>query len=317
MKNIKLKRSIRQELPLLGIILLLCVVFSLLSKSFLSTNNLIGILRKSTELMLLAFGMTGAIIAGGTDLSIGALCSLDTVLIAFFYVNARLPMWLSLLLALLASLLVGAVNGFLIGFLRIAPMLATLGMQAMLLGVGLVITSGSVISGFPDSYINFGNGRAFGVIPYQLFLLMAVLVVMHLIYSRSRLGRKIYLIGTNANVAEFSNISYKYTILKVYLLSATMAFLAAIVLSSRLASGRPDIATAYLMPAIGASVVGGVSMNGGKGTIVGTALGVILYMVISNGLLQFVPQNATFFESVLTGLMILGILSYRSLRGKK
>lgn len=313
----KIKKSVRQELPLLGIILLLGIVFSLVSDSFLSTNNLIGILRKSTELMLLAFGMTGAIIAGGTDLSIGALCSLDTVLIAFFHVNAGLPMWLALILALLASLLVGAANGFLIGFLRIAPMLATLGMQAMLLGVGLVITSGSVISGFPDSYVDFSNGRAFGVIPYQLFLLLAVIIVMHLIYSRSRLGRKIYLVGTNPSVAEFSNISYKYTVLKVYLLSAAMAFLAAVVLSSRLASGRPDIATAYLMPAIGASVVGGVSMSGGKGTIIGTMLGVILYMVISNGLLQFVPQNATFFENVVTGLMILGILGYRSLSGKK
>lgn len=313
----KVKKNVRQELVLVVVILMLGVVFSILSNSFLSANNIIGILRKSTELMLLTFGMAGAIIAGGTDLSIGALCSLDTVLIAFFHVNAGLPVFLALVVACILSLLIGVINGVVIGCLKVAPMLATLGMQAVLLGLGLVITSGSVISGFPDWYIAFGNSRAFGIIPYQLFLLIPIAVFMYLLYSRTRLGRQIYLVGTNAQVAEFSNISVKWTIIKVYMLSALMAFFASVVLSSRLASGRPDIATSYLMPAIGAAVVGGVSMQGGKGSILGCALGVILFMVISNGLLQFIPQNATFYESVVTGAMILGILSYRSWRDRK
>lgn len=313
----KVKKNVRQELVLVVVILMLGVVFSILSNSFLSANNIIGILRKSTELMLLTFGMAGAIIAGGTDLSIGALCSLDTVLIAFFHVNAGLPVFLALVVACILSLLIGVINGVVIGCLKVAPMLATLGMQAVLLGLGLVITSGSVISGFPDWYIAFGNSRAFGIIPYQLFLLIPIAVFMYLLYSRTRLGRQIYLVGTNAQVAEFSNISVKWTIIKVYMLSALMAFFASVVLSSRLASGRPDIATSYLMPAIGAAVVGGVSMQGGKGSILGCVLGVILFMVISNGLLQFIPQNATFYESVVTGAMILGILSYRSWRDRK
>lgn len=313
----KVKKNVRQELVLVVVILMLGVVFSILSNSFLSANNIIGILRKSTELMLLTFGMAGAIIAGGTDLSIGALCSLDTVLIAFFHVNVGLPVFLALVAACILSLLIGVINGVVIGCLKVAPMLATLGMQAVLLGLGLVITSGSVISGFPDWYIAFGNSRAFGIIPYQLFLLIPIAVFMYLLYSRTRLGRQIYLVGTNAQVAEFSNISVKWTIIKVYMLSALMAFFASVVLSSRLASGRPDIATSYLMPAIGAAVVGGVSMQGGKGSILGCALGVILFMVISNGLLQFIPQNATFYESVVTGAMILGILSYRSWRDRK
>lgn len=313
----KVKKNVRQELVLVVVILMLGVVFSILSNSFLSANNIIGILRKSTELMLLTFGMAGAIIAGGTDLSIGALCSLDTVLIAFFHVNAGLPVFLALVVACILSLLIGVINGVVIGCLKVAPMLATLGMQAVLLGLGLVITSGSVISGLPDWYIAFGNSRAFGIIPYQLFLLIPIAVFMYLLYSRTRLGRQIYLVGTNAQVAEFSNISVKWTIIKVYMLSALMAFFASVVLSSRLASGRPDIATSYLMPAIGAAVVGGVSMQGGKGSILGCALGVILFMVISNGLLQFIPQNATFYESVVTGAMILGILSYRSWRDRK
>lgn len=313
----KVKKNVRQELVLVVVILMLGVVFSILSNSFLSANNIIGILRKSTELMLLTFGMAGAIIAGGTDLSIGALCSLDTVLIAFFHVNVGLPVFLALVVACILSLLIGVINGVVIGCLKVAPMLATLGMQAVLLGLGLVITSGSVISGFPDWYIAFGNSRAFGIIPYQLFLLIPIAVFMYLLYSRTRLGRQIYLVGTNAQVAEFSNISVKWTIIKVYMLSALMAFFASVVLSSRLASGRPDIATSYLMPAIGAAVVGGVSMQGGKGSILGCVLGVILFMVISNGLLQFIPQNATFYESVVTGAMILGILSYRSWRDRK
>lgn len=312
----KVKKTIRQEVLLLGVILLLCIVFSLLSSSFLAADNIIGILRKSTELMMLAFGMTGAIIAGGTDLSIGALCSLNTVLIAFFNVTLGMPIFLALACTLIVSLLIGMVNGILVGCLKIAPMLATLGMQAVLLGIGLVITSGSVISGFSEEYVQFGNGRAFGIIPNQLFLLIPVIIFMHLLYSRTRLGREIYLVGTNAEVAKFSNINCKLTLIKVYMLSGLMAFLAGIVLSSRLASGRPDIATSYLMPSIGASVVGGVSMRGGHGTIIGCMLGVILFMVISNGLLQFIPQNATFYESVVTGVMILGILSYRAIREK-
>lgn len=312
----KLSHSAKHEILLLIIILSLGVLFSLLSDSFLNTGNLLGILRKSTELMLLAFGMSGAIIAGGTDLSIGALCSLNTVLVAYFNVTVGLPVWLALIATLMSSLLIGSVNGFLIGYLKIAPMLATLGMQAVLLGLGLVVTSGSVISGFPDWYIQFANGRLFGIVPNQLLLLIPVIIVMHYIYKHSVLGRQIYLVGTNAKVAGFSNINVPQTIMKVYLLSATMAFLAGVVLSSRLASGRPDIATAYLMPAIGASVVGGVSMKGGRGTIIGCMLGVILFMMISNGLLQFIPNNAAFYENVVTGVVILGILSYRSIRDK-
>lgn len=312
----KLSHSAKHEILLLIIILSLGVLFSLLSDSFLNTGNLLGILRKSTELMLLAFGMSGAIIAGGTDLSIGALCSLNTVLVAYFNVTVGLPVWLALIATLVSSLLIGSVNGFLIGYLKIAPMLATLGMQAVLLGLGLVVTSGSVISGFPDWYIQFANGRLFGIVPNQLLLLIPVIIVMHYIYKHSVLGRQIYLVGTNAKVAGFSNINVPQTIMKVYLLSATMAFLAGVVLSSRLASGRPDIATAYLMPAIGASVVGGVSMKGGRGTIIGCMLGVILFMMISNGLLQFIPNNAAFYENVVTGVVILGILSYRSIRDK-
>ena len=111
----KVKKNVRQELVLVVVILMLGVVFSILSNSFLSANNIIGILRKSTELMLLTFGMAGAIIAGGTDLSIGALCSLDTVLIAFFHVNVGLPVFLALVVACILSLLIGVINGVVIG----------------------------------------------------------------------------------------------------------------------------------------------------------------------------------------------------------
>lgn len=313
----KIMKFMRTEFLLIAVILAFGTIFSLVSNTFLTSDNILGILRKSTELQLLSFGMMGAIIVGGVDLSIGALCSLDTVIIALMNIRLQLPISLSLLIALSISLLIGIANGALIGRLRIAPMLATLGMQAVLLGAGLVITSGSVISGFAESYTFLGNGKLFGVVPCQLILLIAVTVVLCLVYGKFTLGRHIYLVGTNPQVAEFTGISSEKTIIKTYMLSALMAFLAAIVLSSRLASGRPDIANSYLMPAIGACVVGGVSMKGGKGTVLGCVLGVLLFMVISNGLLQFITKNAIFYENVLTGVMILGILSFRAVKDKK
>ena len=316
MKNSKFRLRLPKTGAVYAIVLFVIIYSIILKGGYLTLRNVMNVFHQSATLCILSISAFLVILTHQIDLSLGSITSLSGVVLGLLLTRG-FPLPVAILGAVLSGLLIGVINGVVIGCLKVAPMLATLGMQAVLLGLGLVITSGSVISGFPDWYIAFGNSRAFGIIPYQLFLLIPIAVFMYLLYSRTRLGRQIYLVGTNAQVAEFSNISVKWTIIKVYMLSALMAFFASVVLSSRLASGRPDIATSYLMPAIGAAVVGGVSMQGGKGSILGCALGVILFMVISNGLLQFIPQNATFYESVVTGAMILGILSYRSWRDRK
>lgn len=293
------------------------VFFAFTTKNFLRLNNMMQILQKCVELCILTIGMAICIISsGGVDLSVASLCSFNTVVIALLYVRADWPLFGAFWMALVVSLACGLLNGFLIGYLNLAPILVTLGTQALFTGLGLMLTGGMAISGLPRTYTFLGNYKLGGVFPVQVFFLVVIFAVMYILVSRTRLGRRMYLTGTNRAAADFSGIRTCRTILAAFTMSSMMAFLCAIVLCARLATGRPDLANNYLMQALAAAVFGGISITGGKGSLLGCLLGVAIFQMMSNGLTLMIRSNASFYEQIMIGVLLLGLLVVKRFRGK-
>lgn len=291
--------------------------FALTTKNFLRVGNMMQILQKCVELCILTIGMAMCIIAtGGVDLSVASLCSFNTVVIALLYVRAGWPLFGAFAVALVASLVCGLLNGYLIGFLNLAPILVTLGTQALFTGLGLMLTGGMAISGLPRAYTFLGNYKLGGVFPVQVFFLIVIFAVMYVLVTHTRLGRHMYLVGTNRTAADFSGLRSRRTILVAFTLSSVMAFLCAIVLCARLATGRPDLANNYLMQALAAAVFGGISITGGKGSLLGCLLGVAIFQMMSNGLTLMIHSNAAFYEQIMIGVLLLGLLVVKRIRGR-
>lgn len=305
------------EFLMLVTLILLFILFACTAKNFTRLSNMMQILQKCVELCILTIGMAICIIStGGVDLSIASLCSFNTVVIALTYVRWGWPLPAAFAAALAAALFCGILNGYLIGYLKLAPILVTLGTQALFTGLGLMLTGGMAISGLPKSYTFLGNYKIGGVFPVQVIFLVVIFAVMYVIVSRTVLGRNMYLIGTNRNSATFSGIKVRKDIMIAFVMSSIMAFLCAVILCSRLATGRPDLANNYLMQAIAAAVFGGISITGGKGSLLGCLLGVMIFQMMSNGLTLLIRSNASFYEQIMIGVLLLGLLVVKRLRSR-
>ena len=312
----KIKRY-RDSYMLILIVAALFLLFAFTTPTFARFSNLMAVLQKCVELGLLSIGMTVCIISGGVNLSTAALCSLNTVVIAVLTVNCNVPVALSVMASLVVSLLCGMLNGYLIAYLNVAPMLATLGTQSLFSGLGLVLTKGGAISGLPIGYTMIGNAKIGGVFPVQIFILVAAALAVGFFTSKTAEGRKLFLVGTNPVVATFSGIRSARSVLLAYVVSSIMSFLAAVVISSRLASGRPDVADAFLMQSIAASILGGASVTGGKGSIGNCMLSVLVFCILSNGLVQLLPTNATFIENLILGSLLIALLTWKAVNPQK
>lgn len=308
MKRVK-QAMHNNEVQLLVILMAFFLFFSITTDKFLSVMNIMQILQKSVELCILTMGMAICIIAvGGIDLSIAALCSFNTSLIALMNVRAGVPIPVALVFSALVSILCGLINGCLIGYLNLAPILVTLGTRALFTGLGLLLTDGMAISGLPESFTAFGNTKLGGVFPVQILFLVVVFLGMYLIIEHTQLGRNMFLAGTNRISADYAGINSRITILITFALSSLMAFFCSIVLTARLATGRPDLANNMLTPTIAAAMFGGVSITGGKGSLLGCAIGVLIFQMMSNGLTLMLPSFAVFYEQIMTGVLLLGLL---------
>lgn len=306
-------RRFGNELGLLALLAGLFVFFSILNSAFFRLGNLQQLLTQMVELGFVTLGMSICVISGGFDLSIGTLTSLCTVALALLLTNG-VNMWLCLVLVLAMSLLCGALNGLLIGYLNIQPILVTLGTSSVFTGIAVLLSKGHAISGLPEEYLVFGS-HYLGVVPLQSVLLFAVALFSLYLFHGTRWGREVYLLGSNPLAARFAGIRCNRDLFWVYVYSAAMGFFAGLVLSSRLFSGRADLGDNYAMQSVAAAIFGGVSVAGGKGSIVGALLDVAIFTMISNifNLLDY----SRYLQQAVIGLALLAVLAYRLWRERK
>ena len=299
----------KNESVLAAIFIVLFIIFSFASKNFFKLSNIMNLFAQMATLALLTLGMAASMISGGMDLSIGAVCSMCTVLCATFIGTMNMNIPLALLITLVIAVACGLFNGFLIGYCKINSMLVTLGTQSLFTGIGLVISKGQTVPIPTDRFALFGRTKIFGFLPVDILVIILGFVLAVLIFSYLIPGRRIYLIGANTEVARFAGINISLNIMLTYVVCAVYAFLGAIVLASRVASGRADVASALVLKSVSAAVFGGVSTLGGIGSMAGAMLGVLVIQIITNGMDMM--NFSTYIQQISIGVVLLVVLAFR------
>jgi len=297
------KALIKQtEISLLMVITALFVVAWVGTDNFVSAYNLTNILKQSAVIGVIAIAQTYVIITGGIDISCGAVAGMSTLMVALSQAVWGLPVWLSLLVALVAGLMCGLFNAFVIHEFNVPPMIATLGTQTILRGLIKVFSNGGTVSGIDKGFAKFATG-SIGFLPNLALIWLLVAVFGALLLRYSTFGRSILVLGSGREVARLSGISIRRTHYLVYGFAGLLFGIAGILLASRMNCATPTAGMGYEMNAIAASVLGGASLSGGAGSIVGTLLGTLLIILIDNVGIQFGVDPFTM--EVVTGVVIV------------
>lgn len=301
------------NLTLLGLLLLMFLALSFTTNSFATTENIINLLRQASLWSIIAIGETFVIITAGIDLSVGAVVGLASVIVAML-LRDHFSIWLSVLLTLAFGVAIGWFHGFGIVKLRLPPFIMTLATLTALRGIGLLVTNGMAISGFPTAFTSFSFGN-FLHIPYLFWMVIVVAVPSYLLLHQSRWGRYLYAIGSNPEAARLSGVNVNRTIYLAYILSATLAALTGILTASRISIGVATTGDGWELQAIASSVIGGTSLFGAVGSVPGPFLGAMLLTTINNGanLLNVNP----FWQRIITGGLIILIVYFDQLRRKR
>lgn len=288
------------------LIVLLMLFFSLAGEYFLTYPNLMSILETMSEFGIIAFGMMLAIMVSGINLTIGSVCGLTSLVIISLY-KAGLSIGLSVMFALLLSIVLGFITGIFITKLKVAPMLLTLSMSMLYMGISYVISEGNAISGFPVSYWYLGQEKFLGL-PAQVWILAVITLLLTLLLSKTPWGLKIYAAGNNPVATEYSGVNSDWVIASAYILGSFLAGLSGVIMSSRVATARLDLGTSYEVKSIAAVVLGGASMSGGNGTPLGTLLGVAIISILSNGM-NHVGTSA-YIQQFILGVVLIVVLVF-------
>jgi ribose transport system permease protein len=300
----------RQKLLAFASLIALMMFFSLASPNFLSTDNLVAILQATAVNGVLAIACTFVIITGGIDLSVGTLMTFCAVMTGVVLTYWGLPLPLGILAAILFGALSGFVSGVLVAKLKIPPFIATLGMMMLLKGLSLVI-SGTKPIYFNDTpnFSVISQDSLLGElipalpIPNAVLILFFVAVAASVVLNRTRLGRYTFALGSNEEAVRLSGVNVDGWKIVVYTVSGAICGIAGLLIASRLNSAQPALGQGYELDAIAAVVIGGTSLSGGTGTILGTIIGAFLMSVLTNGLrIMSVAQE---WQTVLTGAIII------------
>lgn len=305
----KLTKKINfQDFGSLIALILLVVVLSVISPDFRTVNNALSLLRQSSINGVIAFGMTLVILTGGIDLSVGSTLALTATITA-----QLLVMGVSSPIAVAGGLVVGTILGAISGILitkgKLQPFIATLITMTVYSGLTLIISGGKPISNimigsdFSNAFLkNIGRGDFLGI-PVPIYILAISFALLYFVLHNTVIGRKIYAVGSNAKASAIAGVNITKTKLLVYAASGFFAALSGMILLSRLGSAQPTLGAGYELDAIAAVALGGTSLNGGRGRIFGTLIGVLIIAVLNNGL--NIINVSSYYQEVIKGLVIL------------
>ncbi|SMG60377.1 ABC transporter permease [Paraburkholderia susongensis] len=269
-------------LPLVGLIVI-SVFMVVMTDNFLSVGNLQNIALQSSINGIIAVGMTAAILTGGVDLSVGAVVALSGTLCAGMMVRFGMPVFVAVLLGIAVGAVFGMFNGYCVAYLRMPSIIVTLATMGVARGLALIYTGGYPIDGLPDSFSFLGDGVVAGI-KVPILVMLLTYAIAFVLLNLAPFGRYVYAIGGNEEATRLSGVRVARYKLLVYALSGLTAAIAGIVLASRITSGQPGAGVGFELDAIAAVVMGGTSIAGGRGAILGTLVGALLLGVLNNGL---------------------------------
>lgn len=282
-------------------LLAICVFFAIISPHFFNERNLISVVLQASINIIVALGMTVVIITGGIDLSVGPILAVCGVVLAQMLVNGT-NAFLAVLAALALGVLMGLINGSLISVFNLQPFLVTLGTMSIYRGLALVYTTGKPVPGVPDSYTSVIGGKI-GIIPVPVIIMIAIVLLVYCLLKFTKIGVYIFAIGGNVEAAKLSGINVTKYKMTAYVISGLACALGAVVMVGRLGAAEPTAATGYELDAIAASAIGGASLAGGKGSVIGTVLGALILAVLKNGMTLLNVQS--YYQQIATGIVII------------
>jgi len=295
------------------VLILICLLLSLLTPRFLTSENLINVVRQSSLNAIVAAGMTLVILTGGIDLSVGSLLAVTSVFSAGTLAAGSTPLG-AILAGIGIGLVFGIANGLIITVGDVAPFIVTLGTLTIARGVALVYTNGAPIMAMDDDFRFLGRGE-FGPLPVPIVILIVVYAVVYFVLNRTTFGSYVYAIGGNQEAARLSGVHVRLVKAATYAISGLLAGLTGVILTGRLGSAQPNLGSGDELDAIAAVVLGGTSLAGGRGGIIGTLVGALIIGILSNGL-NLLNVNA-YYQPVAKGVVILiAILIDRRVRAR-
>jgi ribose transport system permease protein len=319
-KRVAMGNNAMQKALAFASLVALILIFSLTSPNFFQADNLIAIMLATAVNGVLALGVTFVIITAGIDLSVGTLMTFCAVMAGVFLTNMHLPIWVGVLGAMVSGALVGGVSGVLIAKLKIPPFIATLGMLNVTKGLSLIISNLRPIyfndtPGFTDLALGSAINIPGFAIPNAVLIFFGLALIMSFVLNKTILGRYTFALGSNEEAARLSGVNVDRWKIAIYSLCGLICGVAGILIAARLNSAQPSLGQGYELDAIAAVVIGGTSLSGGEGTILGTVIGAFIMSVLINGLrILSVPQE---WQTVVTGVIIIGAVLADILRKRK
>jgi ribose transport system permease protein len=292
----------RVEAAMLGALLLLGLILSVAAPNFLTAGNLRNVLWQVSAIGIIAIGQTLVILTGGIDLSVGGIAAFSAMAGGLLMTAGGENVALGVVATLLAGMLVGLANGLIVAYGRLAAFIVTLGMLSITTSLTYVVSDAQSIVGLPDGYRLWGRGEL-GPVPLYLLTFGLLIGLGHVFLTRTKPGRFLYAIGSNEEAARLSGVNVRAIKALPYAITGLLCAIAAIVLSGRLGAIDPDTGTGFELDSIAAVVIGGTSLFGGKGSLVGTVIGVFLIGILNNGL-NLLRVNA-FWQGTAVGVVII------------
>ncbi|HOJ92932.1 MAG TPA: ABC transporter permease [Dictyoglomaceae bacterium] len=302
-----------KEINILIALIVLCTIIAIINPRFLTPFNLQVVARQIAIYGLLAIGETLVIITGGIDLSVGSLVALTGVIVALL-MKSGINMYVSILLVLILSSLIGLWHGTFVTKLKVPPFIITLGTLTAARGLASVITKGWPILGLPEKFFIIGQGEILGI-PISLIILLVFAFITFFITKYTVLGRQIYAIGGNIEAARLSGIDVDKRTIFCYISSSFLAGVTGIIIASRLSQGQAGVGSGYELNAIAASVIGGTSLSGGEGSILGALIGAAIMSTIDDGLILL--EVSSYWHDVVMGLVIVAAVTLDILRKRQ
>lgn len=290
------------DLGVLGALVLMIIIFSASSKFFLERENIFNTLRAFSFIGIAALGQLIVIITGGLDLTAGSVMALSGINAALC-MKAGIPIWISIIIGLLTGVIVGTINAFLITKTKIGPIITTLAMLSVVRGLTYVLTKAETIYGLPQAYLNIGGGYVFKFIPIPVIIYFVLAVIVYIFLTKTIWGYEIFAIGGNEVTSRLSGINIVKTKYIAYIISGFLAALGGILLSARLGVAQSLMASGYELDIIAGTIIGGASLVGGVGSVLGNFAGIAIMGVMVNGLV--ILNVSAYWQKTAIGLIII------------
>lgn len=294
-----------QDWMILILFVVLVVIFSATSSTFRTTNNLMNVLRQASFIAIISMGEFFVILTGNMDMSISSIIGLVSIFFAGFAVTMGLPVWLSIALVMLMAVVVGLVNGLLVVYGKMPSFIGTLVTMNVIKGIYFIYSGGLPISGLPESFNFLGAGYV-GVVPFPVILMVIIAFLLYIVTQHTSIGRSFFAVGGNIEAAKLSGINVRFVGIFAFVLCAVLTAIGALGLTARTLSGNVMIGEGLLFDVMTIVVLGGTSLMGGRGRIIGVVIGALFLQVISN-MMVLVGVN-TYYQWVVKGVILVAVV---------